>query len=86
MPHSAQAGFEDSIASALGMLYERKARGTRLIRVLEDYSRFEATKKSWHRGATSCAAPKQELERLRLRRTALEQLIRSMEAYSQPSS
>jgi hypothetical protein len=88
MPHSAQAGFEDSIANALGMLYERKARGTRLIRVLEDYSRFQAAKKSWHRGpgATSCAAPQQELEHLRLRRAALEQLIRSMEAYSQPSS
>ena len=88
MPHSAQAGFENSITNALGMLYERKARGTRLIRVLEDYNRFRAAKKSWHRGpqATSCAAPKQELEHLRLRRAALEQLIRSMEAYSQPSS
>ena len=86
MPQSAQVGFEDSIANALGVLYERKARGARLIRVLEDYSRFET--KSWHRGprATSCAAPKQELERLRLRRAALEQLIRSMEAYSLPSS
>jgi hypothetical protein len=88
MPHSAQVGFEDSIANALGMLYERKARGTTLIRVLEDYNRFQASKKSWHRGprATSCAAPQQELERLRMRRAALEQLIRSMEAYSQPSS
>jgi len=88
MSHSAQVGFEDSIANALGMLYERKARGTTLIRVLEDYNRFQASKKSWHRGprATSCAAPQQELERLRMRRTALEHLIRSMEAYSQPSS
>lgn len=87
MQHSAQTGFEDSIANALGMLYERKARGTRLIRVLEDYNRFTAAKKSWHRGprATSCAAPKQKLDHLRLRRAALEQLIRSMEAYSQPS-
>jgi hypothetical protein len=88
MPHSAQVGFEDSIANTLGMLYDRKARGTRLIRVLEDYNRFHASKVSWHRGpqATSCAAPEQELERLRLRRAALEQLIRSMEAYSKPSS
>jgi hypothetical protein len=88
MPHSAQVGFEDSIANALGMLYERKARGTRLIRVLEDYNRFQTSNKSWHRGprATSCAAPRQELENLRLRRAALEHLIRSMEAYSQPSA
>jgi hypothetical protein len=88
MPHSAPVAFEDSIANALGMLYERKARGARLIRVLEDYHRFHASKKSWHRGpqATSCAAPQQELERLRMRRAALEHLIRSMEAYSQPSS
>jgi len=88
MPHSAEVGFEDSIANALGMLYQRKARGTRLIRVLEDYNRFQAAKKSWHSGprATSCAAPKQELEHLRLRRAALQQLIQSMEAYSQPSS
>lgn len=88
MPHSAQVGFEDSIANALGMLYERKARGTTLIRVLEDYNRFQASKKPSHRGprTTSCAAPQQELERLRMRRAALEQLIRSMEAYSQPSS
>jgi len=88
MPHSAAVGFEDSIANALGMLYDRKARGTRLIRVLEDYNRIHASKKSWHRGpvATSCAAPELELERLRLRRAALEQLIRSMEAYSKPSS
>jgi hypothetical protein len=80
MQHSAQVGFEDSIEHALGMLYERKARGNRLIRVLEDYRRFHGVK------ANSCAAPQQQLERLRLRRAALEQLIRSMEAYSQPSS
>ena len=88
MPQSVHAGFEDSIANALGMLYDRKARGSRLIQVLEEYNRFHASKRSWHRGprATSCAAPGQELERLRLRRAALEHLIRSMEAYSQPSS
>jgi hypothetical protein len=87
MPNSAQVGFEDSIANALGLLYERKARGTTLIRVLEDYRRVQAAQKSWHHGtrATSCGAPKRELERLRLRRAALEQLIRSMEAYSRPS-
>jgi hypothetical protein len=88
MPHTAHVGFEDSIANALGMLYDRKARGSRLIRILEEYHRFHASKKPRHSGprTTSCAAPEQELERLRLRRAALEQLIRSMEAYSQPSS
>lgn len=86
MPYSAQIGFEDSIASALGMLYERKARGTRLIRVLEDYRRFHAEKPNPYRGSSSCAAPHLALERLRLRRAALEHVIRSMEAYSQPSS
>lgn len=84
MPQSVHAGFEDSIANALGMLYDRKARGTRLIQVLEEYNRFQASKQPWR--ATSCAAPKQELERLRVRRAALEHLIRSIEAYSQPSS
>lgn len=83
---TAQVGFEDSIANALGMLYERKARGIRLIRVLEDYRRFHDVKPNGHRSATSCAAPQQQLERLRLRRAALEHVIRYMEAYSQPSS
>ncbi len=87
MPRSAQIGLEDSIASTLGMLYERKERGTTLIRVLEDYSRFKATQKPLHRAVRQAsydtsAAPKQELERLRLRRAALEQVIRSIEAYS----
>jgi len=88
MQPSAHAGLENSIASTLGILYERKARGTTLIRVLENYRRFQTSQKSWHRGprATSCAAPNQELERLRMRRAALEQLIRTMEAYSKPSS
>jgi len=45
MPRSAQVGLEDSIAATLGMLYERKERGTTLIRVLEDYRRFKATHK-----------------------------------------
>ena len=86
MQHSAQVEFEDSILNALGKLYERKARGNRLIRVLEEYRRFYAVKPTRYRGAPSCAAPQQQLERLRLRRAALEHVIRSMEAYSQPSS
>jgi len=87
MTHSAQAGLENSIADTLGMLYERKARGTTLIQVLEDYRRVKATGKASHRvtRSLSCGtavAPRQELERLRLRRAAVEQLIRSIEAYS----
>ena len=91
MTHSAQAGLEDSIASTLGMLYERKARGTTLIQVLEDYRRVKATVKVSPRGTRSIScgtavAPSQELERLRLRRAAVEQVIRSIEAYSNTQS
>jgi hypothetical protein len=87
MPRSAQVGFEDSIAATLGMLYERKERGTTLIRVLEDYRRFKATHKPMHRASRLVAtdlpaAPQHELELLRQRRAALEQVIRSIEAYS----
>ena len=69
------------------MLYERKERGTTLIRVLEDYRRFKATHKPMHRAsrivnAELAAAPQNELEQLRQRRAALEQVIRSIEAYS----
>jgi len=86
MQHSVQVRFEDSISHALGMLYERKARGNRLIRVLEEYRRFHGVKPDRHRRTTSCSAPQEQLEHLRLRRAALEHVIRSMEAYSQPSS
>jgi hypothetical protein len=67
--------FEDSIASTLGVLYERKARGTTLIRVLEDYRRFCSQR------AGETARP-QKLERLYLRRAAVDQVIRSIEAYN----
>jgi hypothetical protein len=93
MPRSAQVGLEDSIAATLGMLYERKERGTTLIRVLEDYRRFKASHKPLHRASRFVtsqlpAAPQHELEELRLRRAALEQVIRSIEAYTatQPSA
>jgi len=87
MPRSAQVGFEDSIAATLGMLYEKKERGTTLIRVLEDYRRFKAIRKPLHRASRLAAtelpaAPQHELEQLRQRRAALEQVIRSIEAYS----
>ena len=87
MPRSAQVGLEDSIAATLGMLYERKERGTTLIRVLEDYNRFKASHKPMHRASRLSssdlpATPERELEQLRQRRAALEQVIRSIEAYS----
>jgi hypothetical protein len=81
--------FEDSIANALGVLYERKARGTRLIRVLEDYRRFrlkapmKPSPRTW-KAACQCTpvASHHELERLYLRRAAVDQVIRSIEAYT----
>jgi hypothetical protein len=87
MPRSAQIGLESSIAATLGMLYERKERGTTLIRVLEEYRRFKAAQRPSHRATRVVAidtptTPQHELEQLRLRRAALEQVIRSVEAYS----
>jgi hypothetical protein len=87
MPHSEQVAFEDSITNALNVLYERKARGTSLIQVLEDYRRLRQAHKTW---PLTCrvasqhtpSAPQQELERLRMRRAAVDQVIRSIEAYS----
>jgi len=81
-----QVPFEESIATALGALYERKARGTTLIRVLEDYRRFKACKSPSRSCKPACngaaALPNAQLEQLYLRRAAVDQLIRSMEAYS----
>src|SRR5437867_2788990 len=86
MPRSEKQPFDDSIAHALGVLKERKERGTTLIRVLEDYRRFKADRKPMHSACRSvssdAAVPKQELERLYLRRAAVDQVIRSIEAYS----
>ena len=87
MPRLAQVGLDGSIATTLGMLYERKERGTTLIRVLEEYRRFKASQRPVQRASRfACfdapVATKQELEQLRLRRAALEAVIRSVEAYS----
>ena len=82
MTRPAQVGFNDTIAHALGALYERKARGTTLIRVLEDYRRFKQARTSRPLAAHRPTAPELELERLRMRRAAVDQLIRSIEAYS----
>jgi hypothetical protein len=86
MTRSEELPFEDSIAQTLGVLKERRARGTSLIRVLEDYSRFQGDRKPMHRASRAvtidATMPKQELERLYLRRAAVDQVIRSIEAYS----
>src|SRR5580704_7157507 len=87
MPRAGRVEFENSIASALGALYQRKERGTTLIRVLEDYRRFKESQKPGPRLArvsTNCdrMGPHRELARLRMRRAAVEQVIRSIEEYS----
>ena len=77
--------FEDSIANTLGALDEKKARGASLIRVLEDYRRFCTTREKSHsprsKKAATPALPHQ-LETLYQRRAAVDQLIRSIEAYT----
>jgi hypothetical protein len=78
MQPSTQAQFKNSIADTLGALYERKARGTTLIRVLEDYRRVQAVPKA--------PSPGSQLEWLRLRRAAVDQVIRSIEAYSETTT
>jgi len=87
MPRKSDAGLDASIAHALGALYERKERGNTLIRVLEDYRRFNTFRKPCHSSLRSTSdhaplAPEQELARLRMRRAAVDQVIRSIEAYS----
>lgn len=89
MPRLSPSPFEDSIANALGVLYERKARGTRLIRVLEDYRRFrlkdplKPSPRTWRAACQGTpVTPHHELERLYLRRAAVDQVIRSIEAYT----
>jgi hypothetical protein len=78
--------LDDSIAHALGALYERKERGNTLIRVLEDYRRFSTVRKPCYSSLRSSQqpslVPEQELARLRMRRAAVDQVIRSIEAYS----
>ena len=85
MPRKSDAKFDASIKIALGMLYDRKERGNTLIRVLEDYRRFETTRKPCYsslRSHQSSLVPEQELARLRMRRAAVDQVIRTIEAYS----
>ena len=84
MPRKSTAKLDDSIAHALGELYERKERGITLIRVLEDYRRFQKPCYRTSRSSSNDALllPERELARLRMRRAAVDQVIRSIEAYS----
>jgi hypothetical protein len=86
MPRKSRAKLDASIAHALGALYEKKERGTTLIRVLEDYRRFDTARKPCHSSLRPTnhtpLVPEQELARLRMRRAAVDQVIRSIEAYS----
>jgi hypothetical protein len=87
MPREDRVALDNSIAEALGALYQRKERGTTLIRVLEDYRRFKEDQKPGPhlaRVSTNCSSmgPQRELARLRMRRAAVDQVIRSIEEYS----
>jgi hypothetical protein len=90
MTRLSQVGLKDSIAQTLGALYEAKERGTTLIRVLEDYRRVKEIHGSSHRRTNLWSetpqVPRQELDRLRTRRAALDQVIRSFEAYREASA
>jgi hypothetical protein len=90
MARSAERLSVDSLKSVIGLLYQRKEAGAALIRVLEKYQR------GGHRPASSCsrfanseaasgaaeAAYCQKLQRLYLRRAVVDELIRSIEAYT----
>jgi len=87
MPQPIKVEFEDSIAHALGVLYERKARGAALIRVLEDYRRARDTPRPSFRHRkpgleAPSPVPQRQLAELYERRAAVDQVIRSIEAYS----
>jgi hypothetical protein len=87
MSRTGKGELDASIARTLGALYERQERGNTLIRVLEDYRRFKMMPKpcrrnSRHSSQDSSWMSQQELVRLRMRRAAVDQVIRSIEAYS----
>ena len=87
MPQPIKVQFEDSIAHALGVLYERKARGAALIRVLEDYRRARNMPRPSARYRKPSLdepspVPQRQLAELYMRRAAVDQVIRSIEAYS----
>ena len=101
MVRSVEVVSEESLASAIGLLYQRKKAGAALIRVLEKYQRGSCRSVSGFprpTGRVSIARPsnptplsgtvtgfQQKLEQLYLRRAVVDELIRSVEAYADVS-
>jgi hypothetical protein len=85
MTRSADRLTEDSLRSAIGLLYQRKEAGATLIRVLQKYQRDGFRPSSCAPGAKSRAdeaATREKLQRLYFRRAVVDELIRSIEAYT----
>lgn len=99
MVRSVEVVSEESLASAIGLLYQRKKAGAALIRVLEKYQRRSCRSasglprpagqvpvaRSSNPAAISPAVTgfPQKLEQLYLRRAVVDELIRSIEAYAE---
>jgi hypothetical protein len=99
MVRSVEVVSEESLASAIGLLYQRKKAGAALIRVLEKYQRRGCRSGSGiprlaARGsAAEPSSPahfppnvtgfQQKLDELYLRRAVVDELIRSIEAYAE---
>ena len=97
MLHSVERVSEESLASAIGLLYQRKKAGAALIRVLEKYQRRGCRSSSGflrsagqgsvaqslnsERFSLSVTEFQQKLEQLYLRRGLVDELIHSIEAY-----
>jgi hypothetical protein len=94
---SAEQTKEDSVKSAIGLLYQRREAGAALIRVLERYQRTGCQPLSGRQGAAhmprrserlaslnaSVERRQQKLEQLYMRRAVVDELIHSIEAYTQ---
>ena len=91
MARRMQVVTQESLRSAIGLLYQRKDAGAALMRVLEKYQ------STGHRHASSCSrltgpshreepepgkTYQQKLQRLYLRRAVVDELIRCIEAYT----
>ena len=88
---------QDSVKSAIGLLYQRREAGAALIRVLERYQRTgcqplsgrqvgpTTPRRSERLASLSASVEKrqQKLEQLYMRRDVVDELIRSIEAYTE---
>jgi hypothetical protein len=88
---------QDSVKSAIGLLYQRREAGAALIRVLERYARTGCQPLSGRHGSprtprrserlatlnASVQQRQQKLEQLYMRRAVVDELIRSIEAYTE---